>query len=147
MARELSDLKASHTSVQCTTHSKRSCFKTLFRSASKAQIRDLQRSLSRAESEIDLLQERWRSTRRCLIRTEDVLEEQRECMKVRIIALKHTQIELGAVRGKVQDMERMLGERKDLNEVLRERNRDLVVEIAALRHRAVVKDGKRNITI
>ncbi|CZT25094.1 uncharacterized protein RCC_10823 [Ramularia collo-cygni] len=141
MARELSDLKAYH-----TTHKplKRcSLLTNLFfhSSSSKSKIHHLENRLHRAQTDIQILHDRWRSTHHSLTRTEDVLEEQRECMKVRIIALKHTQMELGAVRGKLQTAERMLEDRKAVLEVLRQSNRDLALEIAYLKRRGAGRTG------
>jgi hypothetical protein len=80
------------------------------------------------------------------MRTEIVLEKQRVYMKVKTDVLQRTQGELVAVRRKLEVTERALQDRKVALEVLRQNNRDLMLEMKCLRHRTTAH-GKRNITV
>lgn len=80
------------------------------------------------------------------MRTEAVLREQRERMKVKIRALQHTQDELVGVRKKLRVLERVLEDEKKSIEVLRQNNRDLALEIKFLRH-GKMHGPARNFTV
>lgn len=144
MARELDDMKDSH--ANCS-QGKRSFLSSIFRSASGSKIRELQGALSKAQIDLETIRERWQNSHHGLVCTEIVLREQRECMKVRISALRHTRDELAVVRGQLRGTERELEARKASLDVLRQNNRDLMLEIACLKHRTAERMSARNFTV
>jgi chromosome segregation ATPase len=142
IARELQDLKKQYAD-HSSRHNRCSFIDRFF---CRARIRELRRDLANAKDDAQGLYEKWRTTNRDLMRTEIVLEKQRVYMKVKTDVLQRTQGELVAVRRKLEVTERALQDRKVALEVLRQNNRDLMLEMKCLRHRTTAH-GKRNITV
>lgn len=144
MARELEDMKKEHFDCRLPSGSR---FTNFFCSATRAKVRELEKALDRANSDGLAMQERWHTTHRYLERTELVLQEQRDYMKAKIDALHHTNRKFAAVRGKLKATERVLKDRETSNAVLRQNNRDLLLEITCLRHRTPHPTSIRNFTV
>lgn len=146
MAHELTTLKALH--KNCDLPPRRSLFCDFFCASTRSRLRELEKIIRRADSDIRVIQASWAETHRKLRRTELVLGEQRRYMKSKIEVLRDTQDELSAVKQKLGNMGNVLKDRDIAIDVLRRNNRDLGLQIGYLRRERNGKRGDvRNFTV